>query len=85
MGQVVAKAWSDENFKRTLLAQPTATLRAAGLTIPAGWRCGSSRTPIRSSTWRCRQTETGELSDAQLENIAGGQGGACVGKYCGWI
>jgi hypothetical protein len=38
MSQLVAKCWSDESFKRKLLADPAATLRAEGvpLEVPAG-------------------------------------------------
>jgi hypothetical protein len=33
---VVAKAWADEEFKRQLLADPAAVLRAEGLPVRAG-------------------------------------------------
>jgi hypothetical protein len=34
--QVVASAWSDEGFKRRLLAEPTVVLKEAGLEVPEG-------------------------------------------------
>lgn len=34
--KVVAKAWSDEGFKRRLLANPTTVLKEHGIETPAG-------------------------------------------------
>jgi hypothetical protein len=36
MGQLIAKCWADEGFKRKLLADPAATLKAEGVQLPAG-------------------------------------------------
>jgi len=36
MGQLIAKCWADEGFKKKLLADTTATLKAAGEEVPAG-------------------------------------------------
>ena len=36
MGQLIAKCWADEGFKRKLLADPAATLKAEGAELPAG-------------------------------------------------
>jgi len=36
MGQLIAKCWADEGFKKKLLADATATLKAAGEEVPAG-------------------------------------------------
>ncbi len=36
MGQLIAKCWSDESFKKKLLADPAGTLRAQGVEFPAG-------------------------------------------------
>ena len=36
MSQVIAKCWADEGFKKKLLADPAATLRAEGVELPAG-------------------------------------------------
>jgi hypothetical protein len=35
MAQVVAKAWSDEAFKKRFLSQPKAVLEEYGITLPA--------------------------------------------------
>ena len=36
MSQLLAKCWADEGFKRKLLADPAATLKAEGAELPAG-------------------------------------------------
>jgi hypothetical protein len=36
INQLIAKCWADESFKKKVLANPAATLRAEGLEIPAG-------------------------------------------------
>jgi len=36
MGQLIAMCWADEGFKKKLLADATATLKAAGEEVPAG-------------------------------------------------
>ena len=35
-GKLIARAWRDPSFKAKLLADPEATLRQAGVSIPAG-------------------------------------------------
>lgn len=34
--QLIAKAWVDEGFKQRLLSDPVATMKAAGIDVPAG-------------------------------------------------
>ena len=34
MSQIIAKCWADETFKQTLIADPKATLTAAGYPVP---------------------------------------------------
>lgn len=34
--QIVVKAWSDEDFKKKLIADPVSTLRQEGFSIPDG-------------------------------------------------
>jgi hypothetical protein len=36
MSQLIAKCWADEGFKKRLLADATATLKAEGAEVPAG-------------------------------------------------
>jgi hypothetical protein len=46
-GQVVGRAWSDEDFKRRLLADPARTLEEYELTAPAGRRIQVLENPER--------------------------------------
>jgi hypothetical protein len=36
MHHIIANCWSDQNFKRRLLADPAGTLAAEGVEVPAG-------------------------------------------------
>jgi len=36
MGQIIVKAWSDDEFKQRLLTDPAAVLKAEGMDIPEG-------------------------------------------------
>ena len=36
MAKVVAKAWSDESFKKKLFSEPKAVLESQGITVPTG-------------------------------------------------
>jgi hypothetical protein len=38
MAQTLAKAWADDSFKRRLIAEPHAVLKAHGVEVPAGTR-----------------------------------------------
>ena len=71
-GQLIAKCWSDETFKKRLLDHPEAA-KEHGLEVPTGIQVkiveDSDKVvhltlPAKSST--------DELSDDELENVAGG-------------
>jgi hypothetical protein len=74
LGQVVAKAWTDEGFKRRLLADPKAVLAEQGIAVPA-----ELEVRVCEDTERVhhlvlpRRPAEGELSDEQLAGAAGGQ------------
>ena len=79
-GQVVAQAWSDEAFKRRLLAQPNAVLRERGIEVPAGVevRVVENTGTLAHLVLPPRPVE-GQLSEEQLERAAGGDcGGDCL-------
>jgi hypothetical protein len=72
MGQVIAKVWSDEEFKARLLANPAETLRAEGIEIPAGVKVDAVENTDEHFHLVIPQRPD-DLSDEQLDNAAGGR------------
>lgn len=72
-GRIVAKAWSNEAFKQRLLADPAAVLRAEGITVPAGseLRIFENTDKVINLTLPAKPAVS-ELSDEQLQSVAGG-------------
>ena len=73
-GQIVAKAWQDDGFKKRLLANPSAILKERGLEVPAGvqLRVVENTDQVVHLTLPAKPRK-GELSDEQLEGVAGGK------------
>jgi Nitrile hydratase, alpha chain len=72
-GQVVARAWSDETFKRRLLAEPAAVLREQGIEVPSEVEVRMVENTDRVVHLVLPPTPAeGELSDEQLDRVAGG-------------
>ncbi|TEB09920.1 NHLP leader peptide family RiPP precursor [Pelotomaculum propionicicum] len=74
MGQVIARAWSDADFKARLLADPAETLRAEGIEFPAGVKVKAVENTSEQFYLVIPQ-KPDELSDEKLDTVAGG--------YCG--
>ena len=72
MGQLIAKCWADEGFKRKLLADPAATLKAEGAELPAGLTVKAVENTDKVFHLVIPAKPTGELSDKDLEKVAGG-------------
>lgn len=74
-GQIVAKAWQDDKFKNRLLAEPAAVFQEFGVEVPAGvqLRVVENTDQVVHLTLPAEPRE-GELSDDDLENVAGGFG-----------
>lgn len=72
-GQVVAKAWQDEAFKRRLLAEPRVVLEEQGIELPAKIevRMVENTDRVVYLTLPARPSE-GELSAEELEQVAAG-------------
>ncbi len=81
-GRVVAKAWADAEFKQRLLANPTEVLREEGFAVPEG-----TEVRIVADTVRVLHltlpTKPAELSDLQLEQVAGGCGSGALQLMAG--
>jgi hypothetical protein len=72
-GQIVAKAWQNDGFKKRLLANPSAVLKERGLEVPGGVqiRMVEDTDQILHLTLPAKPRER-ELSDAELAGVAGG-------------
>ena len=73
MSQLIAKCWADEGFKRKLLADPAATLKAEGVELPAGLsiKALENTDKVFHLVIPAKPTDA-ELSDEDLEKVAGG-------------
>ena len=80
LGQIVARAWGDESFKKSIMADPMKVLKANGLEIPPNMRemrVVSSRSQVKDMpgvgfvVLPPRPGEV-ELSDEDLEQVSGG-------------
>jgi hypothetical protein len=74
MGQVIAKCWTDEGFKRKLLADPAATLKAEGVELPAGLsiKAVENTDKVFHLVIPARPAGSADLSDAELDKVAAG-------------
>jgi hypothetical protein len=71
MSQIIAKCWADETFKQQLIADPKATLAAAGYPVPAHISINVVENTGTSITVVIPKN-TVELTDSDLEGVAGG-------------
>jgi hypothetical protein len=73
MGEIIAKAWADEEFKKRLLTDATAVLREEGMEVPDGVEVRVvENTGQVFNVVLPKKPEAQELSDDQLEGVAGG-------------
>ena len=70
-GKVVAKAWSEELFKRRFLADPKTVLKEHGIEVP-GEVTIKVMEDSGTTVHLVLPARPGELSDAELEKVAGG-------------
>jgi len=82
MSQIVAKCWADETFKQQLIADPKATLAAAGYPVPAHISINVVENTGTSITVVIPKN-TVELTEEDLEGVAGGRRNiATRGCFC---
>ena len=71
MSELISKCWADEGFKRKLLADPEATLKAEGAKLPAGMTI-TAHENTSQVFHLVIPTDPAHLSDEDLDNVAGG-------------
>ena len=71
IGQVLAKCWSDESFKKKLMADPIGTLTSEGLKVPEGMsvKVVENTDKVFNLVISAKPTD---LTDADLDKVAGG-------------
>ena len=81
MGQIIAKAWIDDGFKRKLLADAAATLREEGIELPDGLEVRAvENTDKVFHLVLPPKPVASELSDDDLAKVAGGK--LCSDRGC---
>jgi hypothetical protein len=83
-GELVSKAWADPALKKRLLADPAAVLNENGLLLPAG----VTVKVVENTDKLCHLTlplapSAAELSEEELEAVAGGFCGSCGPNHFG--
>ena len=77
MGQIIAKAWSDEAFKQTLLTNANAALKAEGIEVPAGVTVKVLENTDQAVHFVLPAKPKAELDDGDLGAIVGGHALTC--------
>lgn len=76
-GQLIAKAWTDEAFKAKLLSDPKAAMAEVGMDAPEGVEIEVvESTQEKAYLVIPPKPGPGELSDEDLDKVAGGGGNA---------
>jgi hypothetical protein len=79
-GELVSKAWSDAALKKRLLADPAAVLKEHGLIVPKGITVKVVENTDKVIHLTLPQPPTAaELSEEELQQVAGGHCGGCGG------
>ncbi len=71
MGRLIAKCWLDEAFKKKLLADPAAVLKAEGFEVPSGMQVRALENTDKVFHLVLPGKDT-ELSAEVLSQVAGG-------------
>ena len=69
---IISKCWTDESFKQKLLADSATALKEEGMEIPAGYTVNVLENSSKVINFVLPPNPNAELSDAELESVAGG-------------
>ena len=74
--QVIARAWSDPDFKAQLLNDPKAAIAGYGIDLPEGvnLKIVENTADTIHIVLPAVPSQVSELSDEDLQNLAGGKG-----------
>ena len=70
--EVIAKAWSDESFKKKLIANPNETLKEFGVSLPEGVTFHIHENGSDTCHLILPKKPEGQLSDEDLKKASGG-------------
>lgn len=80
--KVVAKTWSDPAFKARLTADPKSVLAEHGVSVPEGVDLKVVENSDKVVHLTLPAKPSGDLSDEQLDEVAGGWIGSVCGNAC---
>ena len=81
--EVIAKAWSDEGFKKKLLENPNETLKEFGVPMPEGITFHIHENGSGTCHLILPKKPEGELSEEDISKDIMGRGGYCLCAGCG--
>jgi hypothetical protein len=85
--EIIARAWEDPEYKAKLLSNPKEALADMGVTVPDGVDLKVLETTPEQTYFVLPAEPSGDLSNAELEMVAGGMGGystpTCTGCRSG--
>jgi hypothetical protein len=82
-GRVVARAWSDDDFKQRLVDDPAAAMREEGMAVPDGTELRVVETTAEVA-YLVLPLKPAELSEEELDAVAGGQMASFSNGYGGY-
>lgn len=72
--KIIAKVWSDPQFKTLLLQNPEEALHTLGIEVPEGAKVTICENTENHLYFVVPQKPAGNFSDKELESLAGGAG-----------
>ena len=76
--EVIAKAWSDESFKKKLLENPNETLKEFGVPMPEGITFHIHENGSGTCHLILPKKPEGEFSEDDIKRMMGGQALCCL-------